>query len=40
VGAPTKVHLEHRDIAVEEFLAMLRFDHRGKLAELPSELMR
>ncbi len=40
VGAPTKTHLEHRDIAVEEFLEMLRFDQRDKLAELPSELLR
>ena len=40
VGAPTKIHLEHRDIAVEEFLEMLRFDQRDKLAELPSELLR
>jgi hypothetical protein len=46
VGAPTKTHLEHRDIAVEEFLEMLRFDQRDKVAdlvcaaELPSELLR
>ena len=40
VGAPMKIHLEHRDIAVEEFLEMLRFDQRDKLAELPSEILR
>jgi len=40
MGAPTKTHLELRDIAVEEFLEMLRFEQRGKLAELPSELLR
>ncbi len=40
VGAPTKIHLEHRNIAVEEFLEMLRFDQRDKIAELPSELLR
>ena len=40
VGAPTKTHLELRDIAVEEFLEMLRFEQRSKLAELPSELLR
>ncbi|MCJ7659356.1 MAG: hypothetical protein MUO67_09425 [Anaerolineales bacterium] len=38
--APTKIHLVHRDIAVEEFLEMLRFDQRGILAEPPSERMR
>ncbi len=35
-----KTHLELRDIAVEEFLEMLRFDPRDKLAELPTELLR
>jgi hypothetical protein len=35
LGAPTKTHLELRDIAVEEFLEMLRFDQRDRLAELP-----
>ncbi len=40
LGAPTKTHLEHRNIAVEEFLEMLRFDQRDKLAELPSEILR
>ena len=40
VGVPTKTHLEHCDIAVEEFLEMLRFDQRDKLSELPGELLR
>jgi len=40
VGAPTKIHLEHRHIAVDELLVMLRFDQRDKLAELPSDLLR
>jgi len=40
VGAPKKTHLELRDIAVEEFLEMLRFDQRDRLAELPAELLR
>jgi hypothetical protein len=40
VGAPTKTHLELRDIAVEEFLEMLRFDQRDRLAELPTELLQ
>jgi hypothetical protein len=40
LGAPNKTHLEHRDVAVEEFLEMLRFDQRDKLKELPSELLQ
>lgn len=40
MGAPTKIHLEHRDIAVEEFLEMLRFDQLDNLLELPSILFR
>ena len=40
MGVPTKTHLEHCDIAVEEFLEMLRFDQRDKLSELPGELLR
>jgi len=31
---PTKTHLEHRDFAVEEFLEMLRFEQRDKVAEV------
>ena len=40
MGAPTKIHLEHRDIAVEEILEMLRFEQQDKLAELPIDLNR
>ncbi|MGB6423230.1 MAG: hypothetical protein WBF05_15455 [Anaerolineales bacterium] len=40
LGTPTKTRLEHRGIAVEEFLQMIRFDQRDKLAELPGELLR
>ena len=36
MGAPQKIHLEHCNIAVEEFLEMLRFDQSDKLKELPS----
>ena len=38
LGAPTKTHLEPLDIAVEEFLEMLRFDQRDRLAELSNKL--
>jgi hypothetical protein len=50
VGALTKTHLEPGDIASEEFLEMLRFEQRDKVAEqplaelpleeLPGELLR
>ena len=40
MGALTKTHLELRDIAVEEFLEMLRFEQRSRISELPSELLR
>ena len=40
MGAPTKTHLELREIAVEEFLEMLHFYQRDKLVELPTELLR
>ena len=40
MGAPTKTHLELRDIAVEEFLEMLRFDQRNRLAGLLTEMLR
>jgi hypothetical protein len=45
-GSPTKIHLEHRDFAVEEFLEMLRFEQRDKVAgilyeaELSGERLR
>ena len=35
VGVPTETHSERRTIAVEQFLSMLRFEQRDKLAELP-----
>ena len=37
LGAPTKTHLEYRDIAVEEFLEMLRDDQRDKVASVVCE---
>ena len=40
VGAPTKIHPELRTLEVEQFLAMLRFEQRDKLAELPIDLNR
>ena len=46
LGVPKQTHLELRDVAVEEFLEMLRFDQRDKVAEvlcgaeLSSELLR
>jgi len=36
-GSSTKTHLELRNIAVEEFLEMLRFEQRGKRADLVCE---
>ena len=38
LGPPTKIHLEPHQIGVEQFLEMLRFEQRGKLAELPITL--
>ena len=37
---PDWTYLEPRDIVVEEFLEMLRFEQRSKLAELPGDLLR
>jgi hypothetical protein len=39
LGAPSWIHPEPRTEAVEQFLAMLRFEQRDKLAELPNELV-
>ena len=39
-GAPKRTHPEPHSLAVEQFLAMVRFEQRGKLAELPDELVR
>ena len=35
VGVPKRTHSERRTIAVEQFLCMLRFEQRDKLAGLP-----
>jgi hypothetical protein len=37
--APKRTHPEPHSLAVEQFLAMLRFEQRGKLAELPDDLV-
>jgi hypothetical protein len=41
LGAPKRTHPEPHSLAVEQFLAMLRFApaQRGKLAELPDDLV-
>jgi hypothetical protein len=39
LGALSRIHPEPQSQAVEQFLAMLRFDGRSKLAELPDELV-
>ena len=38
-GPPDCTHPEPHSVPVEQFLAMLRFDNRDKLAELPIDLM-
>ncbi len=38
-GVPNLITSERHSIAVEQFLEMLRFEHRHKLAELPSDLL-
>ena len=38
--SPKGTHPEPQNIPVEQFLAMLRFEGRSKLAELPDELMK
>jgi hypothetical protein len=38
-GVPEQTHPEPHSRGVEQFLAMVRFERRGKLAELPSELV-
>lgn len=37
LGAPSKIHPEPQPMVVEQFLSMLRFEQRGKLAELPQD---
>ena len=38
-STPNVTCFEPPSIEVEQFLAMLRFENRGKLAELPQDLM-
>ncbi|MBC8503953.1 MAG: hypothetical protein ISR58_17405 [Anaerolineales bacterium] len=38
VGVPTETHPERHSQTVEQFLALVRFENRSKLAELPIEL--
>ena len=38
--SPDRIHPEPHTIAVEQFLEMLRFENRSKLAELPDELVK
>ena len=38
-GSPKRTHPEPPSIPVEQFLAMLRFEQRDKLAELPGDLL-
>ena len=40
VGVLTETHPELQTTSVEQFLAILRFKQRGKLAELPGELVK
>jgi hypothetical protein len=35
---PDETYLERSQLSVEQFLAMLRFEHRSKLEELPITL--
>ena len=38
--SPDRIHPEPHTLAVEQFLEMLRFENRSKLAELPDELVK
>ncbi|MFC1921670.1 hypothetical protein ACFLY4_00130 [Chloroflexota bacterium] len=38
-GSPKRTHPELPSIPVEQFLAMLRFEQRDKLVELPGDLL-
>ncbi len=38
MGAPKATHLEHQMVEIEQFLAMLRFDQRTRLAELEIDI--
>jgi len=37
-GSPKRTHPEPHSVPIEQFLAMLRFDQRDELAELPIDL--
>ncbi len=39
-GSPKRTHPEPHSVPIEQFLAMLCFDQRDKLAELPIDLNR
>ena len=39
VGAPKWAHPERQSLPAEQFLAMLRFSERSKLAELPGKIL-
>jgi hypothetical protein len=39
INTPKVTGFEHPSIEVEQFVAMLRFENRGKLAQLPQGLM-
>ena len=39
LGAPKRAHHEPQSLPVEQFLAMLRFEKREKLAELPGKIL-
>ncbi len=40
LGGPNETCAEPLPLAVEQFLAMVRFEQRARLAELPDELVR
>ena len=40
LGGPNRTCFEPPSLAVEQFLAMVRFEQRSRLAELPDELVR
>jgi hypothetical protein len=40
IGAPKRTSAEPNSEVIEEFLAMLRFTQRSKLAELPVDLAK
>jgi len=39
MGTPKVTCFEHPSTEVEQFVAMLRFENRDKLAQLPQDLM-